>query len=288
MLKLGLLIAFGGAVAANAGFFLRFRGARLAPEVDLRRPLRSAAGLWLSPWFAAGMLVGLVAWGMQVVALSLAPLSFVQAVFAGGVALVAVMADRIFGLPVAGRQWWGLALTAVGLVLLALTMPAGVGPDGAFSTAPMVAFEAGLLAVGALLIVGPHATGARAEHHGIALAAAAGILFGVCNVAVKALLGSYGGPVTLVSPWLAVALAGSAGAFYASARSLQIGGAVAVIGITGTAAAVTCIAGGILVFRDPLPSSPPALLVQLLAFVLVIVAAAMVPAPRAAVASQPS
>lgn len=288
MLKLGLLIAFGGAVAANLGFFLRFRGARIAPEVDLRRPLRSAAGLWLSPWFAAGMLVGLAAWGMQVAALSLAPLSIVQAVFAGGVALVAVMADRIFGLPVASRQWWGLGLTAVGLVLLALTMPSGVGRHGAFATAPMVAFEAGLLAVGVLLIVGPHAAGARREHHGIALAAAAGILFGVCNVAVKALLGSYGGPVSLVSPWLAVALIASAGAFYASARSLQLGGAVAVIGITGTVAAVTCIAGGILVFRDPLPASPPALVAQLLAFALVIVAAAMVPAPRAAAVSQPS
>lgn len=189
MLKLGLLIAFGGAVAANLGFFLRFRGARVAPEVQLHRPLRSAIGLWLSPWFAAGMFVGFLAWAMQVAALSLAPLSLVQAVFAGGVALVAVMADRIFGLPVASRQWWGLGLTAVGLVLLALTMPAGVGRHSAFATVPMVAFEAGLLAVGALLIIGPHATGARTEHHGIALAAAAGILFGVCNVAVKALLG---------------------------------------------------------------------------------------------------
>ena len=124
MLKLGLLIAFGGAIAANLGFFLRFRGARLAPDVNMRRPLRSAAGLWLSPWFAGGMLVGFLAWAMQVAAITLAPLSLVQAVFAGSVALVAVMADRIFGLPVAGRQWWGLVLTAIGLVLLALTMPA--------------------------------------------------------------------------------------------------------------------------------------------------------------------
>ena len=64
------------------------------------------------------MLVGLGAWLLHVAALSLAPLSIVQAVVAGGVAMIAVMADRIFGFKVGRRQWWGLGLTAVGLVLL--------------------------------------------------------------------------------------------------------------------------------------------------------------------------
>ena len=61
------------------------------------------------------------------------------------------------------------------------------------------------------------------------------------------------GVLGLVSPWLLVAAAGSATAFYASARSLQDGEAVSVIAITGTAANISCIAGGIVVFGDPLP-----------------------------------
>ena len=154
MLKLGLLIAFGGAIAANLGFFLRFRGARLAPDVNMRRPLRSAAGLWLSPWFAGGMLVGFLAWAMQVAAITLAPLSLVQAVFAGSVALVAVMADRIFGLPVAGRQWGGLVLTAIGLVLLALTMPAAGSAPAALATVQQAATAATQLGTANIRIVG--------------------------------------------------------------------------------------------------------------------------------------
>ncbi len=59
------------------------------------------------------------------------------------------------------------------------------------------------------------------------------------------------GIIGLLSPWTAVAIIGSVGAFYASARSLQDGGAVEVIAITGTAASITCIAGGILVFSRP-------------------------------------
>jgi hypothetical protein len=144
----------------------------------------------------------------------------------------------------------------------------------------MVAFEATLFGLGALLILGRRA-GAPAEHHGVMLAAASGILFGVCNVAVKALSGMVGdaGLLGLVSPWLLVAAAGSATAFYASARSLQDGEAVGVIAITGTAANISCIAGGIVVFGDPLPGDAVGMVLQALAFVMVIVASALTPAP---------
>ncbi len=283
-LQIGILLALLSAATANFAFFYKHRGACAAPRVDLRHPVATAVGLWRSKWFAIGMFVGLIGWILHVIAISLAPLSIVQAVVAGGVAMIAVIADRVFGLPVGRRQWWGIGLTAVGLVLLAVTMPASAGAHSSYSVAAMVSFEAVLLGIGALLVVGPHAAGARAEHHGIALAAAAGILFGVCNVGVKALSGTvpHDGLIGLVSPWTAVALVGSAGAFYASARSLQDGGAVEVIAITGTAASITCISGGILVFGDPMPGTAFGIVVQGLAFLLVIAASALTPAPRAA------
>lgn len=283
-LQLGILFALFCAVFSNLAFFYKHRGACSAPRVDISHPLRSAADLWRSKWFAIGMGVGLLAWLMHVAALTLAPLSVVQAVIAGGVALIAVMADRVFGMTVGSRQWWGMALTAVGLVLLAITMPTSTGTHSSFSVAAMISFEAVLLGVGGLLIIGPRAAGARAEHHGIALAAAAGILFGVGDVSVKALSGIVGdaGLIALVSPWTLVALVGSAGAFYASARSLQDGEAVEVIAITGTTASICNISGGILVFGDPMPADTVGIVIQAIAFVLVIVASALTPAPRAA------
>jgi hypothetical protein len=144
----------------------------------------------------------------------------------------------------------------------------------------MIAFEAVLLGVGGLLILGPRA-GAPAEHHGVMLAAAAGILFGVCNVAVKALSGMVGdhGILGLASPALLVAAIASAAAFYASARSLQDGEAVEVIAITGTAANIAGIAGGIIVFGDPMPGTALGIVVQGIAFVMVVVASALTPAP---------
>jgi drug/metabolite transporter (DMT)-like permease len=279
-LHLGILLALLCAFASNLGFFFKHRGCCEAPSVDIRRPLHTAKGLWASRWFAIGMGVGCAGWALHVAAISLVPLSVVQVVLSGGVVLIAVMADRIFGFEVGKRQWMGLGFTAVGLILLGLTMPQPHGSHSAFSLAAMVGFEGALFGMGGLLILGPRA-GAPAEHHGVMLAAASGILFGVCNVAVKALTGLVGheGLMGLVSPWLIVAAAGSATAFYASAKSLQDGEAVEVIAITGTAANIACIAGGIIVFGDPMPGTVLGIVVQAFAFVLVVTASALTPAP---------
>jgi len=280
-LQLGILLALLCAFASNLAFLYKHRGACTACPVDIRHPLRSAGSLWSQRAFALGMGVGLIAWILHVGAISLAPLSVVQVVLSGGLVLLAVMADRLFGFKVGKRQWWGLALTFVGLVLLAITLPASHGQHSAFSVSAMVSFEAGLFGLGALCIMSPR-LGGRAEHHGIMLAAAAGILFGVCNLGVKALTGVVGDGGALAvatSPWMWVAVAGSATAFYASARSLQVGDAVAVIAITGTAANIATIAGGLIVFGDPLPGDTLGIVVQAVAFVLVIVASALTPAP---------
>ena len=113
------------------------------------------------------------------------------------------------------------------------------------------------------------------------LGIAAGILFGVSDVAIKALTGSVGdlGVAGLLSPWLVTCVLASVIAFFASARGLQKGEAVPVITLTSAAANVTAISGGILVFGDPMPNDPLGIVLQSFAFVLVIVAAALTPAP---------
>jgi hypothetical protein len=136
-----------------------------------------------------------------------------------------------------------------------------------------------------LLITGKHLA-APDHHHGTLLGAAAGILFGVSDVAIKALVGLGGAGAILTSPWLIVTIGASVIAFYASARGLQDGAAVPVIAATSTAANVSTIAGGILVFGDPMPGDVVGIALQGVAFVLVIVAALLVPPPvRAAAAN---
>lgn len=280
-LELGILLALACAFVANLGFFYKYRGANSVARVQMRHPLRSAVALYSSKWFALGMLVATASWGLHVAALALAPMSVVQVSLAAGVVLIAIMADRMFGYQVGRRQWLGLLLTAAGLAMLGITAPAMHGAHSHFSDPAMISFEAGLFGIGGLLIMGPRA-GAPSEHHGIMLGAAAGILFGVSDTAIKALtgiVGAHGLLALALSPWLGVAVAASILAFYSSARGLQDGEAVPVIAVTGTAANIAGIAGGILVFGDPLPGSALGIVLQSLAFVLVVVASALMPAP---------
>jgi drug/metabolite transporter (DMT)-like permease len=280
-LDLGILLALACAFVANLGFFYKYRGAGEVPQVTVRHPLRCGRELFSSKWFALGMLIAAVSWGLHVAALALAPMSVVQVVLAAGVVLIAVMADRLFGFRVGRRQWVGLWLTAAGLVLLGLTLPAMHGASARFSPAAMISFEAGLFGIGGLLIMGPR-MGGQAEHHGVMLGGAAGVLFGVSDTAIKALtgiLGAHGVLGVLLSPWLVVALLASIVAFYASARGLQDGDAVPVIAVTGTAANIAGIAGGIVVFGDPMAGTAAGIVCEALAFVLVVVAAALMPAP---------
>jgi drug/metabolite transporter (DMT)-like permease len=278
-IHLGILLSLLCAFATNVAFLLKHRGACAAPVVSLRHPLASAVGLFRSKWFALGMLVALIAWTFHVTALALAPLSLVQAVISGGLVFLTVLAERFFGCTVGTRQWAGVGLTALGLVLLAATLPHGGGAHANYSLAAMIAFESALLALGTFLVLSPK-LGSH-EHHGVMLGTAAGILFGVSDVAIKALTGSVGdmGVAGLVSPWLLTCVLASVIAFFASARGLQKGEAVPVITLTSAAANVTAISGGILVFGDPMPGDPLGIVLQSFAFVLVVVAAALTPAP---------
>jgi multidrug transporter EmrE-like cation transporter len=287
-LEIGIGLALVCAVATQLGFLCKHRGAACAPQVSLKEPLRSARQLFASRWFAIGMAVAAAAWLLHVAALALAPLSTVQAVLSTGVVMLAVLGARMFGHDVSGRQWAGVAMTATGLALLVLTLPSPDGTGSAFAVPGLLAFEAATLVLGSLLIAAPR-MGAPVKHHGVLLGAAAGVLFGVSDVAVKALTGMAGaGALGLIgSPWLPIAALASVLAFLASARGFQEGEAVPVIASTSTAANLTCIVGGIVVFGDALAAGI-LLGVQLAAFALVAAAALVTPSGHGRSAMQPA
>jgi drug/metabolite transporter (DMT)-like permease len=283
-LLLGLVLAGLSALVTQVGFLLRHRGAVAAPDVELRHPLRSAIALFRSKWWTIGYALAIVAYVLHVGALTLAAMSLVQAVLAGGLVVLAVVAERFFGFELERRQWAGLVLTAAGLAMLAVTGEARSGQESAnYSIAAMLAFEAAIAAMGVVLIVS-YAKGPATSHHGIVLALAAGLLFTSTHVAVKALSGKIDAGIAAIflSPYLYVAIAGGVVAFFASARSLQIGPAVPVIAFTSIAGNASAIPAGIVVFGDPLGSEALTVVVRVVAFLLVVAAAALISAPTRA------
>jgi drug/metabolite transporter (DMT)-like permease len=275
----GLILAFASAAATNLAFLLKQRGAVLAPPILVRHPLRSAAGLFSSRWFLIGWIVAVVAWGLHLGALALAPLSIVQAVLSGGLVFLAVFAERFFGFHLGRRQWVGVTITAVGLVVIGLTGGGASDPQRA-SLAALIAVEGAIFALGAVLVRISARRHVLPRAEGLLLGTAAGALFGVSDVALKWLTQAAPGPLLgLLSPWTLIALIAGVISFYASARSLQIGEAVEVIAITSVAANLGAIMGGILVFHEPIGSGALEIGARGLAFCLVIAGAALMPAP---------
>ena len=82
-----------------------------------------------------------------------------------------------------------------------------------------------------------------------------------------------------MGPWTFIGILTAVAAFFATARSLQIGNAIAVIAATASAANVLGIIGGVVVFGDQVGSDPLTVIGRFAAFALVVFAVALVPAP---------
>jgi hypothetical protein len=275
----GAGLALASAFVTNLGFLWRHRGAVAAPDVDVRHPLHSAIGLFRSKWWTIGYAAALVAWLLHVGALALAPLSIVQSALAGGFVFLAVLADRYFGFELGRREWGGVLLAAAGLAFLSLTAGEVKGKQNDYELAAMIGFEAGMVAIGALLILGQRGRFEEGAWNGVLLGAGAGALFTVTHVGLKALTGDVKGPLDLISPWTALVVGAAVVAFFASARSLQIGRAVPVIAATSIAGNATAILAGVIVFGDPVGSDPFLATLRIAAFALVILSTALIPGP---------
>jgi multidrug transporter EmrE-like cation transporter len=275
----GLICALLSALGTNLAFLFKHRGAVAAPDVDMRHPLRSAVELFRSKWWSIGWAVAAVAFALHVAALTLAPISIGQAVLAGGLVFLAVLAERFFGFKLGRRQWTGIGLVAVSLALLTLTGGGGGEAHSGYALAGMIIFEGIAVGVGVILVLS-HLIERLPVQPGVLLGIAAGLGFGISDVAIKALSGDLDrGPVGLLSPWSVIILTAAVFSFYASARSLQIGDGVAVIAVTSVAANLATIVAGLAVFGDRLGTDALVIGVRVAAFALILVGAALIPAP---------
>jgi drug/metabolite transporter (DMT)-like permease len=201
--------------------------------------------------------------------------------------MLTAIADRFFAHQVTRREWIGVGLAAAGLAFLAATLDGGAdSAHSGYEGATLAAFVGLVAALGFAVAL----AGRDTLRSGILFGASAGLLWGASDTTIKALsdqLGDSSAFAILSSPMAAVILILSLMGMLVSARSLQIGPVVPVIAVTSVAANVSTIAAGPIVFSEPLPDDTAALVVRLLAFALVICAAALTPPPLEAEARLP-
>lgn len=280
-LELGLMLAVLGSLALNGSYLLQHAGANAAPPVDVRRPVATVRGLLSSRVWLIGAAVGSVGIVLHIAALARAPLAYVQAFLAGGIALLAPAAVILLRHRLSRSEIAGAVLMAVALVLIA----AGLGdasPHGAFADEHLAAYLGGGVVVAlALVALG---RGPRRAH---ALGLAGGFLYGVGDAGVKAvthILGEDGIPGVLTSAWPYITFGLMTLGFFAFTRGLQTGRALPVIALMSAGTNVVSIAAGFVVFGDPIGSGTAFVVLHVIGFLLVGVAAWLLAPAQAAIA----
>jgi hypothetical protein len=257
----GLALALASAGALNWGYFAQHQAAGRLPRLSLRRPIRSLVVLFVDRRWLAGFLVGIGGWVLYVAALSLAPLSLVQAASAGGIGLLALLAWRATGARPEIAERAGVGAALVGLVLLGASLAGQHGAGRQASVGTVVLWLAlSAAAAGTLALLG--------NRSAAGLGAAAGLLYAAGDVATKAAVG--GGARLAFVPAL---LACHGLAFVALQLGFQRGTALGTAGVATLLTNALPIVAGTALFHESLPDGALGAL-RVLAFVGVVAGAA--------------
>jgi hypothetical protein len=242
-LAAGLVLALLAAGALNVGFFVQHGATNTMPPLRLRHPWRSIRLLLANRQWVIGYATGWVGWGIYIAALSLAPLSLVQAVTAGGVAVLALLVHQL-GTPLQRRERLGAAMGVGGLILLGASL-AVRAPDvsRAHSSTVLYLVLAGSAVAGLLALVA-----VRGIRPAASLGCAAGLLFGVGDVATKAAVDGNG---LVFIPVLAIC---TALGFIALQLAFQRGRVLETAGVSTLVNNIVPIVAGLAAFHEPIPS----------------------------------
>jgi drug/metabolite transporter (DMT)-like permease len=188
-----LVCVAAAALCSGTAIVLQAVAARRLPS-DVGLGTVMVRRLAVDPVYLVAMVLVASGFGLAAVALRSLPLFVVQAGRASSLGVAAVLSVLVLGARLRPLEWAGLAVTAAGLVALALSVDvAPAVPDGATTPAVMVAAVV-LVAAGIVAGLGRATTG-----RGLLLACLAGASFSVLALAARTLPG-LGLPDVLTEP----------------------------------------------------------------------------------------
>lgn len=250
----GAVVAGLSALLYDAGYVLEKQALTALPPVRLTPAslLRTAVA---SRRWTAGFTAMLAGLGLQVVALTLAPVSVVQPILAGGLVGLAAAGSALLGERLNARHRWALALVLAAVVAVAVSARG--------STALARAVPPGRFAVLAVLVALAAAVAVRRARAGrqalVAAAAAAGLLYGLGAVAEKAVATDVvdrgigrGALAALAGPYPWLFLVATLAGMLVFQSGLQAHPASLMASLTNLTSTVCALAGAAFVFGEAL------------------------------------
>jgi drug/metabolite transporter (DMT)-like permease len=174
----GLFLAALASALFNAAVVLQAMEAREVPSEHCLR-VSLLACLVRRPRWLAGLGLSVLAVSVQIIAMTLAPLTVVQPADAAGLMLLLVVGSRVLGEQVGRRELAAVAGVVVGIIAIAAAAPSRTAEH----TSPR-GLLAGLLVLGAVAAT-PYVLRRRAAVEGLVVVFGAGLAFAAGAVAMK-------------------------------------------------------------------------------------------------------
>jgi hypothetical protein len=268
---LGLVLAAISTTLTNLAYSREHDAAAALPALSLRRPLQSLRLLIEDRSWMLGFGMESSGFATYAAALALAPLALVQSIGAGGIGVLAYASAKVSGRPLGRRHTSGVAFSALGLLLLGVSLIGSSGGGGRGSTAGVLAWIGVTAALALCVLAIGRSRGGLAVAEGIA----GGLFFSIGDFSTK--LVTQGGAHFAFVVTLVIG--------YTLGTSLlqlgyQRGGALTVAGLATLCTNALPILAGTIVLKEPVPSGAFGL-ARVLAFGAVTIGAVLLAAPEA-------
>lgn len=273
----GIVLALLAAVLYNTGLVLEKRALRDLPPISMRRPGALVRLLCASrPWLA-GFAVVAMGLACQLAAMTLVPLSVAQPVQLAGLALLVVFSTVLLDERTTPREWTGLGVLGLSLLLICLSIePARLG---------LSADSRVLLGVAAVTVLAAGCAfgGAARTGRPVLYGAASGLLYGGAALQTKGVAGLLAGGSPrfvgrmVISPYPYLYLLLSGAALLLFQTGLQRGRAAIVVPVSSVVTSVYAVLAGTAVFGEPLPADPVRLALRAAGFAAAIAVVALMP-----------
>ena len=244
-LALALVATLLSSCALNVGYLLEHEAVGHMPPLSIRSPLTSLRHLLGSRRWLIGFAIEGCGWALFVAALSLAPLSLVQATAAGGIGILTVLVSRVTHEPLSRHEELGVAIAIAGLVLLGISLAGGHGEGGGAGYLT-VGLWIGASAVAALVSVQLLSSRIGAAP---AYGVAAGLLFAAGDISTKAAVEAADSHLAFVAALIAAYAFGT----LVLQAGFQRGSALTTAGIATLLTNALPIVAGMTIFGEPLP-----------------------------------
>src|SRR5215813_11833834 len=302
---LAVVVAMVATTAYHLGLIVEKRALDRLPAIDARHAVRLLWVLLTAPSWLAGFVLMLCGFALQVIALTLAPVSVVQPVLGSGVVILLVLSRIVLRETLKRLELACVLAMAAAIVVIALSSAGAAGHVGHEASGGLlaaVALPACAVAVGlGASALRPRPSGRhRMPSIGVSYAVASGLFYGVATLAIKAMAGSvgqHGGVDTSLllaiaaSPYPYITVACSALGMLIFQTGLQRC-RVSIVGpVSNITGSVFFIVAGTWLFDERLPADPGKLTLRLTGIVVaaVVVVALSRQSPRSsASAAEPA